>query len=156
MTEPAGDGSAPTYAMGLADSSYAWYHAAAIRARRGYKVSECSLLVVTALIPVTGLLWREDALVPAALGSVAVIIAGLRAIFHWQENYLRFSRAREAVEAERRLYITRSRPYEHDATRERRLASAVSRVEQEEMDGWVHIARNQPGSVPSSEVGEWS
>src|SRR5689334_23021688 len=93
------------YAQRLADDSYGWYKAAATRARRAYKIIETLLLLVSASIPVAAVV-SNSAVTPAILGSVTVVLAGARAIFHWQENYLRFSEAREAVEAERRLYHT--------------------------------------------------
>ena len=141
--DEAGQGEAD-YAIRLADDSYAWYQGAAIRARRSYKVTETLFLVVTACIPVSAVVWPDSGVIPAILGSISVVIAGGRAIFHWQDNYLRFSEAREAVEAERRLYRTHSAPYESEPTRDARLVKAVTRIEQSEMRGWVRIAVGRP------------
>jgi hypothetical protein len=132
------------YAMSLANSSYEWYRRAAINSRRLYKVSETFLLVVSASIPVAAVITPDDSTVPAILGALVVIAAGTRPIFHWQDNHLRFSGAREAVEAERRLYRTGSEPYEDPATRDRILAAMVSRIQQDEMSGWVKIASERP------------
>jgi hypothetical protein len=132
------------YAMGLADQSFDWYKEAAIRSRRLYKTLEVTLLLVSAAIPTSAVLFAENAAVPAVLGAVVVVLTGLRSIYHWQENYIRFSQAREAVEAERRLYRTGAPPYDDDATRDQKLAAAVSKIEQEEMRGWVGIAAEQP------------
>jgi uncharacterized protein DUF4231 len=96
----------PGYAMGIANDSYAWYRTAAIRSRRMYRLSETAVLVAAAAIPATAAITPHNAITPAVLGAVVVILSGLRAIFHWQDNYLRFSGAREAVESERRLYNT--------------------------------------------------
>jgi hypothetical protein len=128
------------YAMSIADGSYAWYQAAAIRNRRMYRISESTVLVVSAAIPVAATIAPHNAITPAVLGSFVVILSGLRAVFHWQENYLRFSGAREAVEAERRLYYTGAAPYDNADTREQQLASSISRIEQTEMWGWQKIA----------------
>jgi hypothetical protein len=81
-----------------------------------------------------------NARLPAVLGGLVVVITGLRSTFHWQDDYLRFSQAREAVEAERRLYLTGSRPYDDESTRDRNLAASVSRIEQREMGTWVQLA----------------
>jgi hypothetical protein len=78
------------------------------------------------------------------LGSLIVVITGLRSIFNWQENYLRFSGAREAVEGERRLYHTRAKPYDDPASRDQALAAMVSKIEQEEMTGWIKVASQRP------------
>jgi uncharacterized protein DUF4231 len=141
---PAGESANPTYAMTLANGSYDWYKSHAIRSRKTYQVSEVALLTVAAAIPVAAAISPHSAVVPAILGAVAVVLGGLRAIFHWQDNFLRFSGAREAVEHERRLYYTGAEPYADPATREQVLASAVSRIEGEEMGGWIKVAAERP------------
>jgi hypothetical protein len=54
------------------------------------------------------------------------------------------SGAREAVEAERRLYETGAAPYADETSKDQILAAAVSRIEQEEMAGWVKVAVARP------------
>jgi uncharacterized protein DUF4231 len=130
--------------MGLADASYEWYRTHAVRSRRNFKISETVLIVVAAAVPTSAVLLPDDTTVPAILGAVIVVLTGLRSIFHWQDNFLRFSGAREAVEAERRLYITRAKPYDDDSTKEQVLAAAISRIEQQEMRGWVEVAAARP------------
>lgn len=136
----------PGYAMGLANGSYAWYNQAAAKARRAHRILEVLQLVFAAAIPVTAVLAPGDAKVPAVLGALVVVLTGLRSVFHWQDDYLRFSQAREAVEAERRLYRTGAEPYDDPGTRDRYLAAAVTRIEQQEMGVWIQIAgaREEP------------
>jgi hypothetical protein len=69
-----------------------------------------------------------------------VVVTGVRSTFHWQENYLRYSAAREAVEAQRRLYHIRPLPYDGPATRDQLLVSSVTKIEQDEMVTWMTIA----------------
>ncbi|WP_433731405.1 DUF4231 domain-containing protein [Nocardia sp. CA-129566] len=133
-------GDAKDYALTVADGSYEWYRHAAIKARRYHRVTEVLQLLVSAAIPVAAVLLRGNTDIPAVLGSVLVVIGGLRAQFHWHDNYLRFSQAREAVEAERRLYHTQSGPYADPDTRDAVLASAVTTIEQKEMSAWLKIA----------------
>ncbi|MFJ7077066.1 DUF4231 domain-containing protein [Streptomyces sp. NPDC098781] len=130
----------PGYAMRVADGSYAWYRDAAVRARRYFRMTETLLLLVSAAIPVSAVVSSRNALVPAVLGGVVVVITGLRSVFHWQDDYLRFSEAREAVEAERRLYYTGAEPYADATTRDQALATRVTRIEQREMGTWVQVA----------------
>ncbi|MET9409954.1 DUF4231 domain-containing protein [Streptomyces sp. NPDC002935] len=130
--------------MSLADDSYTWYRGAAIGNRRVYKVNETLALVVAAAIPVSAAIWPGNTVIPAVLGAIVVVMTGARTIFHSQENYLRFSRAREAVEAERRLYRTGSAPYDDVATRDAVLAANVTAIEREEMGSWIGIASQQP------------
>jgi Protein of unknown function (DUF4231) len=101
-----------SYAMHIADASFAWYRTAAIRARRLYRSAEISVIVVSALVPLSAVVLPGNTIVAAALGSAVVVITGLRSVFHWHENYLRFSHAREAVEAERRRFRTGVKPYD--------------------------------------------
>jgi hypothetical protein len=132
------------YAMTIANDSYGWYRTAAIRSRRWYRWSETSILIVSAAIPAAAAIATHNTVVPAVLGAVAVILSGLRAIFHWQDNYLRFSGAREAVEAERRLYHTSAKPYDEPETRDQVLIAAITRIEQGEMGGWLKVAARRP------------
>ncbi|HEX8631709.1 MAG TPA: DUF4231 domain-containing protein [Catenuloplanes sp.] len=133
-----------TYGLGVANDSYTWYRKAAARAKWSYQVGECLLVLVAAAIPVAAVLRPDDATVPAILGGVVVVLSSLRGIFHWQENYLRFSRAREAVEAERRLYLTSGPPYDNVTTRDAVLVAKVTQIQQEELGGWLQIAAERP------------
>jgi hypothetical protein len=135
---------ADQYAVGIAEASYGWYKAAAIRSRRLYKALESLLILASAAVPIAALLDPQNSLIPGILGALVVVITGLRAVFHWQENYLRFSAAREAVEGERRLYRTYATPYDDAATRSQFLVAAVTRIEQEEMQGWLQVATERP------------
>jgi hypothetical protein len=105
------------------------------------------VIVVSALVPLSAVALPGNTLVPAALGSAVVMITGLRSVFHWHENYLRFSHAREAVEAERRRFRTGATPYDDHQTRETVLAEAITRIEQEEMGHWLKVAA-QPAREP--------
>lgn len=134
------------YAMSIANDSHDWYRTAAIRSRHWYRLSETVALIVSAAIPVAAVVVRHNAIAPAVLGAIVVVVSGLRSVFHWQENYLRFSSAREAVEAERRLYYTSTGPYDDPATRDQVLVTSVSRIERAEMGGWLAIAERLPRS----------
>lgn len=128
------------YATDLANSSYVWYKEAAIRSRRRFRASEIIVLVTSAAIPICAVIAPRNATVPAILGAVIVVASGLSSIFHWRDNYLRFSRAREAVEYERRQFAVRTGKYEEDSTRQAVLVAAVSQIEQDEMGGWIRLA----------------
>jgi len=133
----------PSYAMTVADRSYEWYVIASKRSRRCHRLSEFALIVLSAAIPFAAVIAPKRPVVSAIIGSILVILAGVRAIFHWQENYLRFSQAREAVEAERRLYRVGSAPYTDSETRDAELIRAVTRIEHDEMGHWIQIADGQ-------------
>ncbi|WP_344496676.1 DUF4231 domain-containing protein [Nonomuraea monospora] len=134
------------YALEIADKSHAWYGRAAVKARRFYRISEIAQLFLSASIPIVALLVPGDATVPAMLGASLVVLTGVKSIFHWHDDYLRFSASREAVEAERRLYITGGNPYNDPSTKNALLASAVTRIERQEMASWTKIAAKRPDS----------
>lgn len=142
-------GSVPesAYAIKLADDSYDWYLRAAIKARRYYRLSETLQLVISAAIPVAAVLSPGNATAPAVLGAVLVVLTGLRSVFHWHDDYLRFSSAREAVEAERRRYLTDAEPYRDPHTKDATLITAITRIERQEMDVWIKIAARRPGEA---------
>ncbi|WP_238011135.1 DUF4231 domain-containing protein [Dactylosporangium sp. AC04546] len=140
MTTPSKD----TYALGIANDSYRWYVTASKRSRRSYRITDVSAVVISASIPVAAVMAPDLPQLTAVLGAILVVIAGVRAIYHWPENYLRFSRAREAVEEQRRLYHVSAPPYDDPATRDEELVRSVTRIEQAEMGQWAQIADPHP------------
>lgn len=136
-----------SYAMEVADTSYQWYRRAAIKARRYHRLTEVIQLLSSAAIPASAAVAHDNTTVPALLGATVVIVTGLRAAFHWQDDYLRFSQAREAVETQRRLFHTHAPPYENPSTRNQALTAAVSDIEQREMGAWLKLAK--PADSPT-------
>jgi len=135
--------SASSYALRLANESYEWYKTASIRSRKTYRASETALLVVSASIPVVAAISPHNAIIPAILGAGVVIISGAQMIFHWKDNYLRFSAARETVESERRRYHTGAKPYDNSSTRDQNLAESISLIERREMVSWLEMSSRQ-------------
>ena len=134
------------YARKVAQGSFDWYRSHAIRSRQLYKGSEVAVILASAAIPVFVAVSPATTWIPALLGGAVAATTGLRPVFHWQDNYLRFSEAREAVERERRLYRLEADPYADPLTRDQLLVKAVSAIEQSEMGGWLKVATKQPGS----------
>ncbi|MET0494423.1 MAG: DUF4231 domain-containing protein [Actinoplanes sp.] len=128
-----------SYAIGVAAASHGWYVEAAKRSRRMHRGSEIGTVVLSASIPVVAVLAPGVPAITAMLGGALVVITGFRGVFKWQENYFRFSQAREAVEQQRRLYIVGAAPYNDAETRDHELVQAVSRIERDEMGEWVQI-----------------
>ncbi|GHB15761.1 MULTISPECIES: DUF4231 domain-containing protein [Streptomyces] len=138
-----------SYAMTLANDSYEWYKSRAIRSRRIFKASETAILLISSSIPLSVVFFSKNTTLPAIFGVAVVVLSGLRSIFHWQDNYLRFSAAREAVEAERRRYHTEVEPYDDPTTKDKMLAAEVTRIEQGEMNSWIEVATERPNYGPT-------
>jgi hypothetical protein len=105
-----------------------------------HRIGEISLIAVSAGVPASTAIFPGMVMLPAILGTAAVLITGIRSVFHWGENYLRFSQAREEVEGERRLYQVKAEPYANDDTRDQVLAAAITRIERDEMGRWVSVS----------------
>ncbi|WP_197073775.1 DUF4231 domain-containing protein [Streptomyces sp. e14] len=144
---------ADDYAMRLANESYEWYKRAAIRSRKAFRISESAILAISSSIPLSAVFVPNSSTLPAALGAVIVIISGLRSIFYWHDNYLRFSSAREAIEAERRRYKTNAAPYNDPSTKDAILAENVTQIEQGEMNNWMKVALEKPTPNPAQPDG---
>ena len=69
-----------------------------------------------------------------------MIASGLRTTFRWQENFVRFATAREAIKQEQRKFLVGAEPYQDASTRDAALVEAVSRVESDEMTAWKKLA----------------
>lgn len=128
------------YALRVADDSVAWFVAATKRSRYLHRSSELLTLLLSAAIPLTAAIAPHQIGVTAVLGSVLVVVTGLRTMFHWQDNYVRFAGTRGALEAERRLYLVGAAPYDDPATRDTELIRSVTRIEQEESGRWARLA----------------
>lgn len=100
--------------------------------------------MLSVAIPVSAVMLPARLSIPAVLGAGLVILTGLRNVYHWHDNYVRFSRAREAVNAEIRMYLTGSTPYDSPAKRDQILVAAVTRIEQQEMGQWVRAVSQRP------------
>lgn len=124
----------------LAAESYDWFRGAAVRAWWAHRISDITILGVSALIPISAVVNPDRVLVPALLGGVIVIASGLRTIFRWQENFVRFATAREAIKQERRKFLVGAEPYGDASARDAALVEAVSRIENDEMNAWKKIA----------------
>jgi hypothetical protein len=132
-----------TYALAVANASYDWYVLASKRSRRAYRRCEGVTMTLSTAIPLAAAFLPHATLLTALLGSCLMVTAGLRAMFHWQENYLRFSHARESVEGQRRLYRVGAEPYQDPATRDQRLVVAVTQIERDEMRRWTKLAEER-------------
>jgi Protein of unknown function (DUF4231) len=91
-------------------------------------------------VPIAGILTPGDARLPGVLGAVVVALTGLRAIFHWRDNWMRFSLASNAIRAEVRLYELGADPYSDAASRDALLVRNINTVEHSETSGWMSLA----------------
>jgi hypothetical protein len=129
----------------VCDDLIAWYATYAARARDRYRILEIALLIVGASISVAALAWPGNGVPAAVLGGIVVVLTGLRQIFHWQENYVRFTWACQTLKQERRRYDVEEPPYDDPALCDRKLMEVVNTVEAKETQGWAQLVDSKGG-----------
>lgn len=90
-------------------AKWRWYRVRATRACRWSHRSEVLNLVLAALSPAVTLVVSQP-IAGATVGTAAVIVAGVRTTYRWQENWISRSRARYAIERQVAHYKHRVRP----------------------------------------------
>lgn len=138
------------FALSVAEGSYAWYQKASMKARWFFRLTEILTTLFSAAIPVAAVLDSGDARMPAILGGTLVVVSGLRSTFRWSDDYLRFSRAREEVGGEIRLYKIGARPYDDIDTRDTLLVENVTQIEKRETGDWVSVFNSRKSVADSS------
>jgi hypothetical protein len=133
----------PSPAARVCDDLIAWYATHGARARDRYRVLEITLLIVGASISVAALAWPGNGVPAAVLGGIVVVLTGLRQVFHWQENYMRFTWACQTLKQERRRYDVGEPPYDDSALRDRKLMEVVNTVEAQETQGWTQLMESK-------------
>jgi Protein of unknown function (DUF4231) len=124
----------PTGALAIADDSFEWYRKYAQQARHGYYVSETLLLITAALVPVSTVVTHRS-WVTAVLGALVVVLTGVRRIYNWQEDWIRFTDACARLKTERQLFAHHIEPYDGPDA-EALLIRTVRRIETEETSSW--------------------
>lgn len=123
--------------------SYAWYRDHASRARRLHWTSEVLVLLAGALVPLSTIV-TEASIAPASLGAVVVVLTGLRTLFNWHDNWLRFTSACTELRTEEVKLRHRLAPYAGDDARAL-LALRVREIEAAETQGWMVLRRQSNG-----------
>jgi hypothetical protein len=123
--------------LAILDAQFAWYRTHAVSAGVRYKVLEIALLVVAALVPVTTVV--TDRWVTALLGAVVVVLTGLRSIFTWQDDWLRFTETWQQLQFARNRYVHGLPPFDDPATRDATLVERVQQIQASENRGWLSL-----------------
>ena len=121
----------------ILERQYAWYRAHAVSAGMRYKVLEIAQLMAAALVPVSTVV--SDRWVTALLGAVVVVLTGLRSIFTWQDDWMRFTEAWQQLQFARTRYVHGLPPYDDPDTRDATLVQRVQEVQASESRGWLSL-----------------
>ena len=139
------------YAYQQAEKLKAYYSRFSWRQKVRHQFSEVVLLVVSASIPVAGILMPTDARWAAILGAAATVLVGFRAVFHWRENWDRGSIASSLLETEMRSYAAEVPPYDDPATCDQLLVEKINEIEKAETQGWSSLLKANARQTPDQQ-----
>jgi hypothetical protein len=149
---PASEDPPPTpgsYARSEAERVFRWYVRNAKASRFRFRISEMILLAATATVPVAGILAPGDARPAAIIGAAVLVLTGFRSLFHFHDNWTRFSGTCALINAELRLYEAAVAPYDVPATRDEILLRKINSAELTETARWMELP--PPGTTHGAE-----
>ena len=140
-------------AKGELAKSWDWYRDHARDARRGDRVSDVVLLVLGALIPAAAVFsdpWSKR--VSVGLGVGVVVVTGLRRVYNWKENWIRFTGASVALATASLYHHYRIGGYgtANDEERDRTLVKRIREIEEAESEAWMALRSTESTSPPTS------
>lgn len=138
-------------------SEWRWYAAEARRSKISFQTLELAGVLAAAAIPTAVALGAGGA-VSAVLGGCLVLIAGMRQVFDWHENWIRFARVSRWIEREVALFCAGLEPYQDPDQAVSRLVRAVSEIVRTDIEQWekrrrISTARPASDALPRHESG---
>jgi hypothetical protein len=112
-------------------------------AQRRYAIIEISALIVSASIPALAA-FALDARVIAAIGSLAVLINGLRALGGYKEIWTYRTNTRDSIELEIALFAAQHDRYAGDGAASA-LVETVGNIVMRERQGWAALRLSYRG-----------
>jgi hypothetical protein len=110
------------------DEQIEWYDRKSMSSQRAFKRLRLVEILAAATIPVLagfGQGSQSFALATGLAGMLVTVIAGILALYRFQENWREYRATAEALKQEKFLYLSRARPYQG----EQRFETLVQRVE---------------------------
>lgn len=141
---------AEQYLHARVEDQIEWYGAKSARNQTRFKQLRLAEIAFASLIPLITILPLGEVpgkIVVAALGAAVAVIAGVISLFKFQENWVQYRAAAEALRREKFMFLTGSGPYEG----ENRLQVLVGRVEAvlgAEHEKWVQYQAPKPERKP--------
>lgn len=116
-----------------------WYDQKTIDAQRIYKLLRSAQIVVAALVPVTALLFRDQAIIPGLLGALVLILSGFQELGAYQRNWVKYRTTCETLRHEKYFYLGRTGPYDglDDDEAQKTLVNRVEALVSEEHTQWA-------------------
>ena len=126
-----------------------WYDRRAKDHQRWYQRLKVAQIVTAAAIPVVAA-FGGGADVAGLLGALVVVVEGLQQLFQFQQNWLRYRSAAQALEAEKHLYLASAGPYARARRPALLFAERLEGLLSSEVSAWTADQRDaSPGASPS-------
>lgn len=124
-------------AIAQLDESFEWYRKQSKKARIRFSVLEVLIVVASMGVVALGILIPHDARPAGLLGAAVTALAGIRSIFHWNDNWKRFMLACITLSGLKRLYEHGAPPFDvDDDLADQILVAAINDVELTESKAW--------------------
>jgi hypothetical protein len=126
------------------EQSLAWYDRKAQRARSIFLLAKVTELTAATAIPVAALAGAPS-IVLAAMGALIAVVAGSEQLFRFQETWISYRQAAEALRTELFLFRATAGPYDStsvDGTVDKLIAVRAAAIMSEEVGRWETLARS--------------
>ncbi|WP_433796263.1 DUF4231 domain-containing protein [Actinoplanes sp. CA-252034] len=120
-----------------------WYARRARASRWAHHGLELVNLLMASAIPATLALGLPPA-IAAVLGAGVVLCGGLRQIFDWHQNWIRFAQVRSEIEQQVARFGAGLVPYARAEAADRALVASVNDIVQADLAGWAVRTRTRP------------
>jgi hypothetical protein len=128
-----------------------WYSSRKARNRNLYHGIKALQVLAAALVPVlTNLLDERTAWMISALAVFVVVAEGLQQLGRFQQNWVRYSLAGEALKREYRLYESRAGDYSDIRNPYKLLAERLEQVLQADASSWLMDLQSDDGRDASA------
>lgn len=124
-----------------------WYEGRVRKTRRGYQALDVLVVVCSAAIPAAAAA-GASATVAGVLGALVVVVAGMRQIFRWGENWIRASGVVVALQGEVVSWSRGVAPYDDPANADTELAIRAETLVQSETAQWTDLRQSTLATAP--------
>jgi hypothetical protein len=123
---------------------YHFYFEQSYKARWRYQILEVFIIVTASSVPAAAAFGASRSVL-GTLGAITAVLAGLRAVFHWQQNAGNFTKTFMAIDGQVCLFTASEDPYT-GSDKERKLQVTVKNIVEAESLSWAQrLMANQAG-----------
>lgn len=131
-----GEASGVDATLARLDDQIEWYGRRSEACQQRFKSLKAVQLIAAAALPILAP-FGVSAVVPAAIGSLIVVLEGFQQLGQYQQNWVSYRSTCEALKHEKHLFLAGAGPYADPAGANRLLAERVEDLVSQEHATWV-------------------